>query len=148
MLPHVFWFLVCYEAFNDVDVFYFHFAHGQHTCKECPNSASTGKHSPLYFKQVDPWISSTLYSYAPVIMLIATSSVLIIRLNQMKKKRREMTAQQTEKARNEDKITVMVIVICITYVILTTPVTIWFGVASNAGLRVYFGNKIMLGANH
>ena len=94
--------------------------------------------------QVDPWISATLYCYALVTIVIITSSLLIIQLNRMKKKRRDMTGQQSDKARNENKITLIVLVTCVLFVVLIIPITILFALTSNVRMRVYLGSKIKL----
>ena len=55
-----------------------------------------------------------------------------------------MTSQQTDTSKNEDKITVMVIVICILFMVLTTPLTAVFIIVYNGGLYVYMGPEIEL----
>ena len=56
-----------------------------------------------------------------------------------------MTSQQTNMAaKNENKITVMVVVICILFVVLTTPLTAFYIIVLNAGMLVYMGSEVEL----
>ena len=87
---------------------------------------------------------ATLYCYAPVTILIINTTVLVIQLNRIKSTRKEMTSQENNTAKNENKITVMVIVICILFMVLTTPLTSFYVIVLNAGVFVYMGPELEL----
>ena len=87
---------------------------------------------------------ATFYCYAPVAILIISTTVLVIQLNRIKSARKEMTSQQNNTAKNENKITVMVIVICILFMVLTTPLTAFYVIVYNAGVFAYMGPELEL----
>ena len=55
-----------------------------------------------------------------------------------------MTSQQNNNVKNENKITVMVVIICILFIVLTTPLTAFYVIVYNAGLFVYMGPELQL----
>ena len=56
-----------------------------------------------------------------------------------------MTSQKTDKAaQKENRITVMVVVICILFIVLTTPLTIFFVIVFDLGMFVYIGREFAL----
>ena len=93
---------------------------------------------------VAPWITTVLYCYCPATILLILTTAVSVQLSRMKKRRAEMVTQGQSKANQEHKITIMVIVISILFIVLTTPVTAYYVVIHRAGQFVYQQGKIPL----
>ena len=99
----------------------------------------------LYMMQyVHPWLTATLYSYAPTAILIVCTTGISVQLSRMRKKRQEMTTTQSRDADAEARITVMVITICVLFLVLTVPLTIFYIILFTAGGHIYQGPVMVL----
>ena len=74
---------------------------------------------------VSPWLMSSLYSYLPFLILLFTNGLLLSRLFAADKNR-EMMTKSTEGNKMADKLTKTAISICVTYLLLTTPVSVYY----------------------
>ena len=74
---------------------------------------------------VSPWLMSVLYSYLPFLILIATHAILLFSITVADKNREKMT-KNTEGYKMADKLTKTAISICVTYLFLTTPVSVYY----------------------
>ena len=74
---------------------------------------------------VSPWLMSVLYSYLPFLILIATNAILLFSIT-VADKNREMMTKNTEGYKMADKLTKTAVSICVTYLLLTTPVSVYY----------------------
>ena len=78
-----------------------------------------------YFSgQIYPWLNAVVYSYLPVAILLCSNGALIYKLVKAGQMRKTMGAERLDTMR----ITVSVVVICVSYILLTVPLTLFYAI--------------------
>ena len=94
---------------------------------------------------VGPWISGALYSYIPTLMLIFCNAAIVLKLARQLQLRLAMTGSEMSQASlKEAKVTRTVCAICLSYLLLTTPVAMYYTIQFYAGEFVYQGPEMRL----
>ena len=93
---------------------------------------------------IHPWLTATLYSYVPAAILIVCTTAISVQLARMRKKRSEILKGKPSEAHAERRITIMIVFICVLFIVLTIPVTIYYVILFAAGGHVYQGPEMQL----
>ena len=78
---------------------------------------------------ISPWISAFTYSYCPVIIMVILNTAILGKLALARKSRRQMSSEASANEKKESRITVTIVVICVFYVIMTVPLSIYYTLA-------------------
>ena len=98
--------------------------------------------SPIMARLV-PLISGSLFSYLPVIILTFTTSAICIQLVCARRKQLAEMTSQTGGGSDDvtRKITIMVVVICVLFLVLTSPVSVFYIVWFTLPVQVRYGDQ-------
>ena len=122
LLPVVFLLIYAYQfAMWDLDE--------EENCISHPDHLHT-------MSNIHPWITGTLYSYAPIIILVFLTTCIIVKQSCLRKGEK-VTSQ-------ERNFTIMIVLICILFLILTVPLTVFYIILFAAGGHVYQGPEMEL----
>ena len=83
----------------------------------------------FFFSNVAPWLSAALYSYIPAIIMITCSTGIVIQLRRAAIQRRAMLSHSEGTAKISDdvrRVSITVLVVCLTFLLLTVPVTTFY----------------------
>lgn len=97
--------------------------------------------------EVGPWMSGTIYSYVPIALLIILNSALCQKLWAARKTRHSNLGIEKGglQDRAERKVTITVVVICSAYILLTTPLALFYIILFAAGEFINPGPELALG---
>jgi growth hormone secretagogue receptor len=98
--------------------------------------------------EIGPWLSGTIYSYVPIVLLVVLNSLLCYKLWDTRKSRQAKLglnkgAPLSDSA--ERKVTITVVVICLAYILLTTPLALFYVILFLAGEFINPGPELALG---
>ncbi len=97
-----------------------------------------------FFLNVYPWLSAVAYSYLPVTMIVVCNILILVGLKKAAKRRKMLSTQENRDTRS---LTITMVAICVTFVVNTIPLTIFFAVLVGAGQYVQRTPAMSLGRN-
>lgn len=71
-------------------------------------------------------ISGIAYSFCPVVLLAFFTAAIGLRLSLARRRRRQMALEASTAEKKENRLTLTIVVICIFYVILTVPLSVFY----------------------
>ena len=97
---------------------------------------------------IGPWISGTVYSYIPIVLLIFLNSALCYKLWEARTRRRnnlglDKAGHMDDKV--ERRVTITVVTICVAFLLLTTPLALFYVILFLAGEFINPGPEMALG---
>ena len=96
-----------------------------------------------YFaRYISQWVGSAFYSYIPFLILVICNSVLIRSLAVADKKRQDMSSNQSKGI--AEKFIKTAVAVCVTYMLFTTPLSIFYTVVFSQGLFNYESPEVAL----
>ncbi len=99
------------------------------------------KHRMYWFmSNVAPWIKAILYSYLPVLIIIICNIGIIFQLSRARAERLNLGTGEASSVVNT-KITIMVVMICLVFLVLTVPISLWYIILFAAGEFIEQGPK-------
>ncbi len=93
----------------------------------------------FFMNHISPWLTAFFYSYIPILVISVSNICIIIKLASAHVKRRAMV--QEDSTSRDTKITLMVVVVCLVFLLLTVPVTAWYLIIFAAGQFIDQGPK-------
>ncbi len=95
-----------------------------------------------FFYNIYPLLSGGVYSYLPVTIIIVCNVLILVGLRRAAEKRKSLRQQENQDTRS---LTITMVTICVTFVVTTVPVTIFYTVLLGAGRVVQKTPAMALG---
>ncbi len=95
-----------------------------------------------FFYNIYPWLSGVVYSYLPVTIIIVCNVLILVGLRRAAEKRKALSQQENQDTRS---LTITMVTICVTFVVTTVPLTIFYAVLLGAGQFVQQTPAMALG---
>ncbi len=97
-----------------------------------------------FFQNVYPWLSAVAYSYLPVTIIVVCNILILVGLKKAAERRKMLSKQENRDTRS---LTITMVAICVTFVVTTVPLTIFFAVLVGAGQYLQRTPAMSLGRN-